>query len=80
MNENSIHSIIDEMLKELSPDQPAKDDGQRHSRYGAKGLPVTFWLPIEYKEKYDTLQGLSRYKFGKLLKEVFKKTIDKVSA
>ena len=41
-------------------------------------LPVTIWIPIEYKARYDLLQAKSKQKFGKFLREVFKKTIDSV--
>jgi hypothetical protein len=40
--------------------------------------PITFWVPCEYKAKYDLLQAKSGRKFGKLLKEVVKSSIDKV--
>ena len=40
--------------------------------------PITFWLPEEYKVKYEMLQGMTKNKFGKLLQEVVKKSIDKI--
>lgn len=40
--------------------------------------PLTFWLPDEYKAKYDLLQERTKRKFGKLLKEVLKRSIDRV--
>jgi hypothetical protein len=42
-------------------------------------LPITFWLPVDYKEKYDAIQGSTKRKFGKVLKQVLMKSIDKVS-
>lgn len=39
--------------------------------------PVTFWLPIEYKEKYDRLQAASKRTFTYDLKELLMKAIDK---
>lgn len=39
---------------------------------------LSIWLPAEYKEKYDLLQERSKNKFGKILKEVIKHSIDKV--
>ena len=43
-----------------------------------RGGPITVWLPNEHKAKYDELQSTSGRKFGKLLKEVLKRTIDQV--
>lgn len=43
-----------------------------------RGGPITVWLPNEHKAKYDELQTSSGRKFGKLLKEVLKRTIDQV--
>lgn len=42
--------------------------------------PITFWLPVAYKNKFDVIQQKSRRIFGKRLKEVIKKSIDKVAA
>lgn len=78
MAEKSINSLIDEMVKELSPKVPTDPGGPKYSKYGPTGLPLTLWLTVEYKEKYDSLQELSKRKFGKFLKEVIKKSIDKV--
>lgn len=39
---------------------------------------ITIWMPLEYYEKYNSIQRQSRKKFGKLLKEVIKRSIDKV--
>lgn len=40
--------------------------------------PVTFWLPVEYKAKYDLLQERSKRRFGKVLKEIIKRSMDRV--
>jgi len=38
---------------------------------------ITIWVPDEYKAKYDMLQERSKRKFGKLIKELLKRAIDK---
>lgn len=40
--------------------------------------PLTFWIPTEYKSKYDQIQSRSRRRFGKHLKEILKRAIDKI--
>lgn len=44
----------------------------------AKVEPITLWIPEEYKAKYDFLQDKTKRRFGKFLKEVLIKSIDKV--
>lgn len=39
---------------------------------------ITIWLPDEYKIKYDLLQERTKRRFGKLVKELLKKSIDKI--
>ena len=41
--------------------------------------PVTFWIPREYKAIYDQLQLKTNRRFSKVLIEVLKGAIDKVS-
>lgn len=43
-----------------------------------KTLPITFWLPEEYKMKYELIQNKSKRKLGKLLQKVLMKSIDKI--
>lgn len=38
---------------------------------------VAFWLPEDCKTKYDILQDRTNLKFGKFLKEMIKKSIEK---
>lgn len=40
-------------------------------------MPITLWLPKEYRDKFLMLQDKSKRKFGKLAKQVIMKTIDK---
>ncbi len=40
---------------------------------------ITIRIPEAYKAKYELLQSRSNLQFGKLLKELIKKSIDKVS-
>lgn len=42
------------------------------------GKPVTIWLPLEYKAKYDLLQHRTRNKFGKVVRQMLKQALDKV--
>ena len=39
--------------------------------------PVTFWIPVKYRTKYDHLQDRTNKQFSKLLIEVLKTTIEK---
>lgn len=41
---------------------------------------ITVWIPLEYKIKYDALQNKTGRKFGKLLQEVLKKSIDQAES
>lgn len=42
--------------------------------------PVTIWLPVDYKNKFDTLQKSTKRKFGKKIKELVIRSIDKVDS
>lgn len=39
---------------------------------------LTLWVSREYKAKYNLAQARSKKKFGKFLKKVIEKTIDRV--
>lgn len=39
---------------------------------------ITIWVPSEYKTKYDMIQSASKRQFGKLVRELLKKSIDKI--
>lgn len=41
--------------------------------------PLTIWVPTAVKAKYDLIQSQSKYKFGKFLKEVVRKSIESVA-
>lgn len=62
----SLDSILENFDLSLSEDGSCPDDE-----------PVTFWIPAEYKAKFDQLQRRSKRKFGKLVKEILKYSIDK---
>lgn len=50
-------------------------------REGAVDMkPITIWVPLKYKIDYDKLQMSTRNKFGKKLKEVIMKSIEKMDA
>jgi hypothetical protein len=39
---------------------------------------ISVWVPKEYKEKYDLIQKQSRWRFSKFLRQIVKRSIDKV--
>ena len=65
-----MEKSIDELLNDFNPIQDTSGPVGR--------TPITFWLPKEYKEKYEFLQERSRRGFSKKLQEVLKRSIDKV--
>jgi len=42
------------------------------------GKPLTVWVPLEYKEKFDLIQAKCGRKFSKTLREIIKSAIDRV--
>ena len=66
-----MNGSIEQILKEFDLSSADKNGS-------VKLEPVTFWLPSDYKIKYDLLQSKSKSRFGKLLKEVLKRSIDTV--
>lgn len=71
MNQPKSGKTIDSIIDDFKIDE-------RDAKGPEKTEPVTFWLPVEYKRRYDRLQELSKQKFGKVLKEVIKHSIDRV--
>ena len=63
---------IDEILKGFDP--AAETDTSFHENH----TPLTIWLPMSTKAKYDSLQERSRKRFGKVLKQIIIQSIDKV--
>jgi CRISPR/Cas system CSM-associated protein Csm2 small subunit len=49
-----------------------------NEKFHTNHKPMTLWIPKVYKMKFDLIQGRTNRKFGKILKEVIKKSIDKV--
>lgn len=45
-----------------------------------KKLPVTFWLPDDYKFKFGLIQNQSKNEFGKHIQKMIMKLIDSVEA
>ena len=41
-----------------------------------EGIPVTIWLPVEYKQRYDKLQAATERRFGKKTREALMALID----
>jgi len=61
----SIDAILDEF-----------DVGGK-SKERSETRPITIWIPLDLKTRYDELQGRTRGQFGKLLKEIVKRSIEK---
>jgi hypothetical protein len=61
---------IDSILENFELDNAPSWDKKTHQA-------LTFWIPVEHKEKYDQIQFRSKKRFGKLLKEVLKKSIER---
>jgi hypothetical protein len=68
---SDIEDIL-ERFGSLEMSEPISEGSVEHTT-------LTLWVPQKYKEKFDKLQERSRLKFGKLLKEVIKKSIDRVT-
>lgn len=73
MQQKVTDEIIDSIFAELGVPVPRSDQK-------AQSKTVTFWIPLEYRDKYDEIQRQSNGKFGKLLKEVIKRSIERVSS
>lgn len=70
---NKILTAIDELSVEFKTE--LLKDTQKDLKAAS---PIAFWLSQEYKDEYDRLQTISGQKFGKIVQEVIKKTIDSV--
>lgn len=64
---SSLDSILDDFEINQSGENQ-KDDS----------CPITLWIPVKYKERFAELQEKSNKRFGKKLKEVIMRSIDKV--
>lgn len=42
-----------------------------------KRTPITIWVPLDYKAKFDEAQKKSRCRFGKKMREIFMTCIDR---
>lgn len=65
MNKKSIDSIIKDFSLEPGPNW----DKKQHQ-------PLTIWIPIETKTKYDECQYQSKKRFGKMIKRAVIAIID----
>lgn len=73
MGEQKIDTL-DSMLEQLTDTFEVNQSAPINDRQA-----ITIWLPEKYKAKYELLQKRSNRKFGKLIREFVKKSIDKVS-
>jgi hypothetical protein len=71
-NENPVNSI-DGLLEEID----LLDLSEPEENAVSRGKGVSFWLPDDYKQKYEVIQRRSKGKFHKLLKRVIKQAIDR---
>lgn len=71
MDDRNFDSVVEEFdFREAFLDPKAK-------RKDSPKVPVTFWIPVEYKAEYDLYQLDSSGRFGKKLKEVLLRAIDR---
>lgn len=54
------------------------DSFNSHSTDKEERGAITIWVPSSYKQKFDDLQNSSDKNFGKCIREMIIKTIDKV--
>lgn len=72
MNNNSGSKSIDTLLEDfVSKKAVAAGKGEL--------APITVWVPLESKLKYDALQERSHRRFAKTLREVMSVAIDRAS-
>lgn len=71
MNENSSIPDLDSLFEGFNLSDVDEGDTEEYRT-------LSFWFPVEYKEKYDLLQKRSKNKFGKLIKALIMRSIDKV--
>lgn len=49
-----------------------------HFLHRSETKPITFWVPLEIKAKYDELQKMTKKQFGKHMLESVAEAIDMV--
>ncbi|CAB4153183.1 hypothetical protein UFOVP610_50 [uncultured Caudovirales phage] len=52
----------------------------KNKEKGTSSRTLTLLLPESYKKKFDMLQEITDKQFGKLLKEIIMKSIDKIDS
>jgi hypothetical protein len=62
---------LDAIFEDFDPQEP------RRSSLKTGGAPVTIWIPVEYKAKYDRLQEMSKKRFCKKVRELIQAAIDR---
>lgn len=65
-------------LPEMQENFDQVDDLSDMSGNITKSAPITLWVPLEIKQKYDRIQSETRKEYGKRLKMALIKSIDKV--
>lgn len=72
MQDTDIKSTADELLKDVDFSKIFEHENEDEDQ-------VNFWIPVEYKARYQEIQALSKKKFSKLVKEMIMKCIDRAS-
>lgn len=67
-NHQAFTEAIDQLIETLKADKNEKIDRKQ----------VGFWLPKEYKLKYEVIQRLTDRKFGKAIQGLIIQAIEKV--
>lgn len=75
MSEIQTPSTIDSMFKEFLETFNAPEISED---VPTEWYTMSFYVPLQYKVKFDLIQAKSKKKFGKLLKELIIQSIDKV--
>lgn len=60
--------LVDSMFLDFNPNEPSAESVDKK--------PITQWLPVDYKEKYDQLQSKTKSRFGKEIQKMIMKAID----
>jgi hypothetical protein len=54
-------------LDDILGDFDAVEPEERHKL--KRGYPISIWVPVEYKARYDQLQSVSKQQFSKKVRE-----------
>lgn len=72
-NPETIDAILEKFSHEYQPGAQRKD-GSFHENT----KPLTIWIDVDMRKKYELLQNSSGRNFGKILRSVIEKSIEKI--